>query len=144
MNIKISNSSDSNYIVRAERIIELYNQASRCPFDEALNLTKPESTRIIYSDHDSAGVLLDYHSDKGVWRIMFAAFDSNNRGKGLLRGCMNIAKDEGMDIALVEINSSDEAPVWRNLGYEYYGTMGICMVLSNRKLDFINYNAVMA
>ncbi len=144
MNIKISNSSDVNYMVRAEKIIELYNQASRCPFDEILNLTKPDSTCIIYVDYDSAGVLLDYHSEKGVWRIMFAAFDSNNRNKGLLRGCMDFAKDEGMDIALVEINSSDESSVWKKLGYEYFGAMGMCMILSNRKLDFINYNAYMA
>ena len=131
-------------MVRAEKIIELYNQASRCPFDETLNLTKPESTRIIYSDDDSAGVLLDYHSEKGVWRIIFAVFDSNNGGKGLLRSSMKFAKNEGMDIALIEINSSDESPVWQKLGYDHCGTMGMRMMLSNRKLDFINYNTVMA
>ncbi len=144
MSIKIMKSSELGYTTRAERIVELYNQASQCPFNESLNLVKPCSTRIIFSEGDSAGVLVDNHPSHNVWRVMFAAFDSPNRERGLLRECITYAKAQGIDIALVEINGGDEASVWERLGYTHFGSIGMCMTLSNRSLDFIDYSAVLA
>jgi len=144
MHLKIIDNTEPSYIARAERIIELYNEASSCPFDETLNLQRPETTRIIMAEEDSAGVLIDHHPSEDVWRVMFASFDATNRGKGLLNSCLEHAKNKEFDIALVEVNNGDEAAVWRKHGFVEFGSMGMCMTLSNRKLEFINYNAVMA
>ena len=127
----------------AQRIIDLYNENSALPFDEQLDLGQPENTRIITVANDTAGVLLDHHTDQNIWRIMFAAFDAENRSRGYLRSCLDAAEKAGLDIALVEINNASEKPVWEKLGFDQIGTMGMCFTLSNRKLDFINYDSVM-
>lgn len=142
MKIKIITSEEQGYIARAEKIVDLYNEASEKPFNEKLNLQRPESTKIIYAEHDSGGVLLDYHSNYKVYRVMFAAFDKKNRGKGLLKACLEVLKKEELDIPLVEIGDDNEISLWQKLGYIFLGADGMSIVATNRKLEFINYDSI--
>ena len=124
---------------RAERIIQLYNEASDTSLAE-LDLNKLDNTYIIYAEGDTGGVLIYSHTSVKLHRIMFAAFDVRSRGKGLIRKCLNKARTEGLDIALVEFNGCIENEVWEYLGFDKMGTMGFSRVMTDRELSFVNYN----
>jgi len=133
-------SNSPEYMERAQRIVDIYNENSNCPFDEELDLIEPENTMIVYVEGDSGGVLLDFMSKHNVYRVMFAGFELENRRKGYLQNCLIRSRANNVDIALVEINGGDEAPLWRSLGFDRMGSVGFSSVLTNKELDFVHYS----
>jgi len=60
-----------------------------------------------------------------LYRVMFAAFPPEHQRKGLLRGCLAKAKDEGLDIGAVELNLFDAPEVWEKVGFTESCTLGL-------------------
>ena len=135
MNIKILTSDSKNYLQRAQKIVQMYNEASTVPFDETLILGNPKRTRIITFDEDSGGILIDGFKDVPFYRVTFAAFDENNRKKGFLRACMEYAKNNEYDIPLVAINGGDEHDIWGRLGYNLIVNCGPYIYSANREVE---------
>jgi len=123
------------YLNRAEKIVDIYNSCSSTFMSEELDLNNPSNTLIIYSDEDAGGLLMDYHKEYDAYRLMFAAFQESNRGKGLLRSCMNFSIINSIDIAFIEVSMFSKNPIWRHLGYTIEGIFNFCPFLANRELE---------
>ena len=130
--------NDTNlYLNRAEKIVDIYNNCSSTFMSEELDLNNPSNTLIIYSDNDEGGLLMDYHEEYNAFRLMFAAFEKENRGKGLLRDCMDYAIAKDFDIAFIEVQMFSKNPIWRHLGYTIEGLFNFCPFLANRELKIL-------
>jgi hypothetical protein len=134
--IKLMSYEDDKqaYMKRAHKIVEIYNQSESSLLIETLNLKNPSNTLIIYSERDQGGLLMDYHKEYKAFRLMFAAFTKENRGKGLLSQFMNFATQKGIDIAFVEVSPFSKNKVWKHLGYTIDGFINWTPYLSNREL----------
>lgn len=146
MNITTLTIADPGYLKRAARIVALYNEASS--WHESPKLEKPSTTLIIAVEGDSGGLLLDQCTengkDAGFYRVMFAAFDPDNRRKGFLRACIQYADSMGVDIRFVELNPFDDAEeAWARVGFDKLGTWGFTIVASRKKENFIHYGVSM-
>lgn len=125
------------YLSRMERIVEIYNGAPSTYIKEELNINNPSITLIIYSDTDAGGLLMTYHEEYKAYRLLFAAFEKENRGRGLLSDCMNYATLHDIDIAFVEVSMFSKNPVWRHFGYTIEGLFNFCPFLANRELKIL-------
>ena len=128
----VCTNNEFEYMDRAQSIVEIYNQDA--VMKETLELKYPQHTTIIYSDNDKGGLLLDYHHEYKAWRLMFAAFEKENRGRGLLTQCLKFAEKNKMDIAFVEVSLFSDNEVWKHLGYTIDGMINFCPFLANRDL----------
>ncbi len=142
MEIAILSLADAGYLKRAARIVELYNAHSM--WEESPQLQKPSTTLIIAVEGDSGGLLLDHCSDESgalsFYRIMFAAFEPQNRKKGFLRACLEYAEQQGIDIRFVELNPLDDSEeAWARVGFKHLGTWGFTIVASRQIEPFIHY-----
>lgn len=128
------------YMERAEQIVEIYNQSSF--FKERLNLQNPSGTRIVYVPDHSGGVLLDRMTGSGqveFFRIMFAAFAPEDRGKGFLKTCLNEAFAADIDIRFVELNMFEKSEIWHAVGFVHCGNWNFTTVASRVREPFICY-----
>ena len=142
VNASILTLADPGYLKRAAHIVELYNEYSGCA--ESPQLQKPSSTLILAVDGDAGGLLLDRcaltDGAQDFYRVMFAAFELQNRRKGALKACLDHAQQNGIDIRFVELNVFDDSEeIWAKVGYEHIGTWGFTMVASKKKEPFIHY-----
>jgi len=127
----IRGDRSANYQEKCEEIIDFYNMAGNYP--EELNLRKPESTCIIAVPGVPGGMLLDHHSQEGFWRIMFAAFPTEYQGRGLLRRSLQMAEDNGINIAVVEramLGTRNTDPIWKHFGFVHETMVGLCPCLA--------------
>ena len=103
-------------MARAINIIDLYDQANESVTNTDLKIKR---MLIIYGENDSGGLLLDYHHmENPFYRLMFAAFEHHNRKKGLLTSCLEFAKNENINIPIVEIDIDTYLDMWKKYGYE--------------------------
>lgn len=137
MDVQLLESTAPGYMGRAQRIVDIYNDTHEMP--GRLSLIKPQSTRIIHAEGDSGGLLLDHHPDISMWRIMFAAFDEENRGKGLIRKCLEKAKEEGLNITMVELDGSVSGTVWEHLGFTMFGNAGFTVMATSVEVPGVAY-----
>lgn len=122
---KITVGDDSAaYAALYKQIVALYNQYS--DFKENLTLNNPSATAVIHVSGIDGGVLIDKFAEVDfLYRVMFAAFPPEHQRKGLLRGCLAKAKDEGLDIGAVELNLFDAPEVWEKVGFTESCTLGL-------------------
>lgn len=142
VNASILTLADPGYLKRAANIVELYNEYSGCA--ESPQLQKPSSTLILAVDGDAGGLLLDRcaltDGTQDFYRVIFAAFEPQNRGKGALKVCLDHAQKNGIDIRFVELNVFDDSEeIWAKVGYEHIGIWGFTLVASRKKESFIHY-----
>ncbi|HCG8623124.1 TPA: hypothetical protein NJ576_003842 [Vibrio parahaemolyticus] len=137
MKVKVIDGNHPKFKKKADQILKIYNQESCIPFDESLEVTKPDSIRLIYIKGKDGGVIIDkWHADdkKLLFNsIMYAAFPENERRKGYLRACIERA---GFPIETVQLDDVDTISVWKKLGFTKAGTLGFCTML--RSKDFEN------
>ncbi len=139
--VKVMYSDHPNFMVRAERIIKIYNETHG--WVEKLNLKTPEKVRIIYCKSYGGGLLIDSNPYRPELRIMFAGFNEADRGKGFLKACLDYAQDKEWDLAMVDVNLGDDDSAWKKAGYVHCGLLEMmAVVLSKRRLDFVDYKAV--
>jgi len=125
---------------RAQRIMAIYDATSTAPWGPSvLNVVNESRIRVIYSPKDAGGMIITKNNQGNVWRVMYVAFEENNRGKGLLRRCFSEAKKIGCDIALIDMNMGDDFDMWAHLGFSIPACLpDLTMVASNRELPFLN------
>lgn len=137
MQVKTINATHADFKRKADNILELYNQESHSPFDEVLNVNKPESLNLVYVEGVEGGVITDrWCNSSGEFlfnSIMFAAFPQQERRKGHLKACLQNA---GFPIETVQINGGDPIDIWRKLGFTKIGTLGMTVMMRTR--DFPN------
>ncbi len=116
MKIKLLTGDDKTFMTRTANILDLYQAENGTESEPDFKIKR---MLIIYGANDSGGLLLDYHHrDKNpFYRLMFAAFEKNNRNKGLLKLCLEFAKNQKINIALVEFDNSDQIDMWGKFGY---------------------------
>ncbi len=130
MNIKLLTGEDETFIERLEYIMYMYDVITVS--NTKLN-RKIKEMCIIFCENDSCGLLLDYHprENYGFYRLMFAAFEKNNRRKGYLRACLEFAKNNNISIPIVEFDSPNQIELWGKLGYADPTIEGWLQIMSN-------------
>lgn len=102
------------YINKVWEIINTYNETAVVPEEfRARNLT---ATKVIHAMGVRGGLFLDV-MDEGYCRIMFAAWEQRWQRKGLLRGCLQHAHNQGLEVGMVEVGFGEANEVWKKMGF---------------------------
>ncbi len=140
MKIKVIDGNHPKFKKKADKILEIYNQESSVPFDESLEMTAPDSLRLVYIKGKEGGVIIDkWHDNNNMLMfnsIMYAAFPKEDRQNGHLRACIQRA---GFPIETVQLNGGDNLAVWKKLGFTKGGTLGFCTMLRSRDFEGVSW-----
>ena len=116
MKIKLMTGEDKTFMERAMYIIYMYDEITGSITNVNIKIKR---MLIIHGENDLGGLLLDYHHREKApfYRLMFAAFEKHNRRKGYLRACLEFAKNNNINIPLVEFDNFDQIDMWEKFGY---------------------------
>lgn len=140
MKIKLLTGEDEGFMYRVINILDLYQAENGTESEPDFKIKR---MLIIYGEDDLGGLLLDYHhrEKNPFYRLMFAAFEKQNRKKGLLTSCMEFAKNNKINIPVVEFDNSDQIDMWKKFGYEnptFLDNGSWLQIMSNVDLKTLN------
>ncbi|MFA0381157.1 hypothetical protein [Vibrio sp. 10N.222.54.A3] len=140
MNIKVITGNDPEFLQRANDIINIYNETCPSCHQESLNLSRLDALKLIYVDGVAGGVITDeWCNSNGEFMfhsIMFAAFPKESRNQGYLKACLTHC---GFPVETVQINDYDPVDIWKKLGFNLAGTMGMTIMLRSRDFEGVKW-----
>ncbi|KMJ46711.1 hypothetical protein AB204_02530 [Xenorhabdus khoisanae] len=143
MKVQVITGKHPDFISKAQRIVDIYNQDGDGFGDERLEISYPETLHLIYVENVEGGVITDAWRDENghilFHSIMFAAFPKPDRRKGFLRACI---EDSDFPIETVQINSMQTYPIWKKLGFDKVGLLGMTLMLRCRDFDGVTWGQV--
>ncbi|CAG19302.1 hypothetical protein [Photobacterium profundum] len=142
MKTRILEHTDAGFLGKSEQIVNIYNKYSKAPFNEVLNLPKPQSIKLVIVEGIRGGVLFDRVKtpDGDIYSVMYAAFMKRDQKKGHLSACIRHMRETGLSVKIVELGYTDGAfNAFNKLGFTKLGMLNLSQVLTTECLDFIKY-----